>query len=543
MINIRKIVLFSALLLSASSITAPMYAIGDDEQSILAPRVTHAKIPYELTPDMISDIKQHGSFLAAAKEYVLQNPENLEYFADCLNFDATYCPFYHHQSSYTDYSELLTYYIEEFGDACFPNPNFDPERPEETGPEWIGEQYSRELSRLIFKKQDPAPAKPLAVAPIVEEQESESIAASSMQAPSSVNPSNKIDSAFKVYAEENEIKITADTDFHFEYNADRNVWIGMERITPENIGWWRGRLGHEAYMQYGQEVEFQRRIAMERTEEQQVADEAYAQTMRSLGHPYSSSFEHEAIEFFSMMSNMPYEEQYYRLFEKQSVAVSGDDYLDPWRAFRYNLDHSGASPAWVAYASSEPVENPLYKSMSVVSPAVKLAMTVKVSKHFYTPFGIFSSPIGQAFDRESGTEKYKQLSMPVHAAVARFVSKITDVKYMVVRPLKSMAGILKKSGLEFSESKGPAQDISFPYIRCTLDHDRRWYSEPDVLTAEEKESFGDSQFILVDPRAKELHRIRSDHWFATHPFSGGVSRKLIEAFPFLTVDVKSLGNL
>lgn len=345
------------------------------------------------------------------------------------------------------------------------------------------------------------------------------------------------------YIEGDEIETTAATDSHVEYNADRNVWIGMERVTPENIDWWRGRLGHEAYMQYGQEVEFQRRIAMERTEEQKAADEAYAQTMCSLGYSYSSSSEHEAIEFFSIMGSMSYDEQYNRLFEKQSVFVSGGDYLDPWRAFRYNLDHSGTSPTWVAYASSEPVENPLYKSMPVVSPAVKLAMTVKVSESFYTPFGIFSSPIGQAFDRESGTLAYKQLSMPVHAAVARFVSKITDIKYMVVRPLASMAGILKKSDLEFSESKGPAQDISFPYIRFTLDHNRRWYSVPDTLTAEEKENFGDSQFILVDPRAKELHRICSDHWFATHPFSGGVARELIEAFPFFTVDVKELGSL
>lgn len=204
MINIRKIVLFSALLLSASSITAPMHAMIDDKGDVVqAARVIHAQTPYELTQDMISEIRQHGSFLAAAKEYVLQNPEQLEAFASCLNPDPYY-PFYRHQSSYMDYTGLLNYYIQESGGGSQRrNPDYDPTRPEETGPEWIDDGYSMELSRLIFKEQDPAPAKSLGLVPKVEEQESGSVATSSMQASSSADPSHEVDpeTAIKVLIE------------------------------------------------------------------------------------------------------------------------------------------------------------------------------------------------------------------------------------------------------------------------------------------------------------------------------------------------------
>lgn len=182
MINVRKIVLLSALLMSASSLVAPTYAMNDDEQRVSAPRVIHATTPYELTQDVISEVRQHGSFLAVAKEYVLQNPEQLESFSNYLTPEPYY-PFYRHQYSYADYNGL-NYYIQESGGSQRRNPDYDPERPVETGPEWIDDGYCIELAKLTFKEQDPAPAKPLAVAPIVEEKEVESGAASSVQAPS-----------------------------------------------------------------------------------------------------------------------------------------------------------------------------------------------------------------------------------------------------------------------------------------------------------------------------------------------------------------------
>ena len=190
MINIRKIVLLSALLMSASSLVAPTYAMNDDEQGVLAPRFTHAQTPRELTQDMIPEIRQHGSFLTVAKEYVLQNPDQLESFASYLNSDP-YCSLPRSQYSYEDYTGLLNYYIQESGGSQRRNPDYDPARPEETAPEWLDDVYSMELSRLIFKEQDPAPAKPLAVASKVEEKEVESGAASSVQAPVSSDLSSE----------------------------------------------------------------------------------------------------------------------------------------------------------------------------------------------------------------------------------------------------------------------------------------------------------------------------------------------------------------
>ena len=113
---------------------------------------------------------------------------------------------------------------------------------------------------------------------------------------------------------------------------------------------------------------------------------------------------------------------------------------------------------------------------------------------------------------------------------------------MVVRPLKSMKGIFGKSGLEFSESNGRAQSIEKPYIRCTTAYPGRLYDIPVRLTDAEKEEFGNSQYILIDPRTDEFHRISHNHWFVKNPFLGRVSRDLFEAFPFVTMDIESLGN-
>ena len=179
------------------------------------------------------------------------------------------------------------------------------------------------------------------------------------------------------------------------------------------------------------------------------------------------------------------------------------------------------------------------------SPDIKMAMTLKVSKTFYGPLGIYRSPIAQASDKEKGIESYRRLSMPFHSKVARFVKQINpDIKEMVVRPMQSMATIFKKSGLEeFSESKGCAQNINYPYVRCTLDFPGRWYTTPDVLSPEETEKFGESPYILIDPRTDEYHQIDYGHWFTKSPFFGGIGRDKIQSFPFFTVDIKALGNL
>ena len=201
MINIRKIILLSALLMSASSIPAPTYAMLDDEQEALAQRVIRAKMPYKLTLEIISEIKQHGSLLTVAKEHVLQNPEQLDSFRDYLNSEK-YDP-YQDRNDYLpltspfqevdsdDYNSLHHYIIVKNNISLRPNPNYDPARPEETSPKSFQVSYHTDLSRLTFKEQELAPAKPSVVAPKVEEQGSGSGAASSVQAPVSSDPSSE----------------------------------------------------------------------------------------------------------------------------------------------------------------------------------------------------------------------------------------------------------------------------------------------------------------------------------------------------------------
>lgn len=155
MINIRKILLLSALLMSAASITAPTYATDDEGDVVQSARVRYAEVPPQLTPDMIQDIRQHGSFLASTKEYVLQNPNKLDIFESYYLKCGQYYPVSRNQSSYMD-DTGLNYYIQETGVAHRLNPNYDPKRPEETGPQWIVAEHDEKLARLIFQEQDRA---------------------------------------------------------------------------------------------------------------------------------------------------------------------------------------------------------------------------------------------------------------------------------------------------------------------------------------------------------------------------------------------------
>ena len=189
--NIRKIVLLSALLIFGSSVTAsalslPGSAISDDEQGVSAPRVIHAQVPNELTQDMIQDIRKNGRFWTATKEYVLQNIEQLEDFANFLK--PKYSSFKLTQSSFMTNGELHYLILENHFSGSI-NPKYESARPEATGPQWIG--HCMEHSRLIFKEQDLAPAKPLTVAPKVEEQEIGFGTASSVQVPMSNDSSSE----------------------------------------------------------------------------------------------------------------------------------------------------------------------------------------------------------------------------------------------------------------------------------------------------------------------------------------------------------------
>lgn len=63
------------------------------------------------------------------------------------------------------------------------------------------------------------------------------------------------------------------------------------------------------------------------------------------------------------------------------------------------------------------------------------------------------------------------------------------------------------------------------------------------MSAEEKEKYGDSPYIIIDPQTEEYHRISSDHWFTKSQFLGGMPRDNFETFPFVTASREELGKL
>lgn len=71
MINIRKILLLSALLMSVSSITFPTYAMDQDKEE----EITH--LPRELTQTMLEEVDKEGGFSTVrGKKYILTGYEH-----------------------------------------------------------------------------------------------------------------------------------------------------------------------------------------------------------------------------------------------------------------------------------------------------------------------------------------------------------------------------------------------------------------------------------------------------------------------------------
>lgn len=332
---------------------------------------------------------------------------------------------------------------------------------------------------------------------------SEPISKISQALPKEEEKENFNHNKYKIFNESPLPKNRAKKAFYTNYDEEKGLYYSQELLTEETSRWWLERIGYEAHMQFG--------------------------TRENCGYGIYES--EDVRKFLNLRSKPFYDGEYEALFNKQTSYPSGSfrDYLAAWRGFQHNLENYKENPTWVAYISSKPVEGPLCNSASVTSPDIKMAMTLKVSETFYTPLGIYNSPIAQAFDKD---RPYKQLSMPFHSAVARFVQKIyPGVKEMIVRPLQSMAVIFEKMRLEFSKSSGYSQGINYPYVRYFISK-----------TAEDMKNFGNSPFIIADSRTDEFHLISEDHWFSQSPFLGGADLQLIEAFPFFTVDVNSLSN-
>lgn len=337
-------------------------------------------------------------------------------------------------------------------------------------------------------------------------------------------------SSYRVLKEPIEITHKPQQSFYAEYNSTRNLHFRIERLTKHNLPRWRERLGWEALMQFGKSVAVEEFNRIYFGSNSQVNNE-FSDTMNQL---FGSSNNTSQLEFgitkeeFIRMkdgSNIIDEKDkklYDQLYEASSENYKLEqDYLGAFRGFKYNLENDMNVPTYVAYVYESPGPIAEFEEMSVVSPHLKMAMTVQLSENFYSPLGIYKSPIANAYEKLT-KKPCKQLSMLLHSFVARSMDEINpNAKHMMVKPLKSMESIFGKSGVVMSSSRNPQQneENNLPYLKV---NEKNLYE-------------------LVDPRDKTSYEIPDYfHWFPKSPFLGGGNGL---KFPVYTVDRKELGGL
>lgn len=199
---------------------------------------------------------------------------------------------------------------------------------------------------------------------------------------------SKVSSA-KILIEPSQVTNTTPLSFHSEHIAGRNLWVGIELMTPESRSWWTQRLGHEAYMHFGKQVENERKRLEDISEEERTNrmenERLFLESVASIvGRSYEGNVDLlppyvKEIEEFMGLRGANHDGEFIALCSENSPESSAqnNDYLSVWRGFQYNLDYSPEAPTWIAYVSSEPVEGPLYAKFPVTSPQIKMAMTQK----------------------------------------------------------------------------------------------------------------------------------------------------------------------
>lgn len=307
----------------------------------------------------------------------------------------------------------------------------------------------------------------------------------------------------KTIEEPDSIKNTASKDFYIEHDKKRDLYFGIERITPENVDWWKKRLAYDAYMYFELKRNFDSKF--------------------KLGSSYNFYFRffNEIVknhEFMSLLKNKS--DTYTNDWEK---IEENNKYLQyVLGMFHYNFEHykDGGEATWVAYVSSRPVNGLLCseKDFNVASPDIKMTVTVKVSNVFYSLLGIFRSPIAKAFD-----SAFAKISMPLYFYVARAMEQIKPgAKYVVFRPYKPIINALESSGIHYSVSKDGKSQDKVPHI-CY---------EADIV--------GMHNFVLVDPRSDTRYKISDKHWFKKNPYLG--FHIDVAGCPFVIIDRVELGE-
>ena len=347
----------------------------------------------------------------------------------------------------------------------------------------------------------------------------------------------------------NDIDIEANKEFYVEYNKGKNLWFCMERVTSANIDWWKTRLAYDAYMHFEPP-----RVLLDRlssTIRHGRLPSFYSGNPVYMGSPVEPGSEEE-IELNARYevcgayrSKVESNREYMNLFNKTcdyyygEGDISGMEKRVPSSTFRYgltnaiegfhyNLEHytdGGSGSTWVAYVSSTPVNGPLYleSSFDIASPAIIMAVTVKISNPFYSPLGIFRSPIAMA----CGRSEVKNLSMLLHVFVARKVGEIMPlVQFGIFRPLSTMRKIFKSSGIRYTEtSNSGIQATTLPCVR---------FFKLGPL----------SPIWVIDKSDDKAYEIGFQHWFRRNPFLGGnPNESAVSQYPFITFNRIELGSL
>ncbi len=322
------------------------------------------------------------------------------------------------------------------------------------------------------------------------------------------------------------------------FDSKQKLHFGMELITEENVDKWKQRMAYESYMHFAKQNKREKSfIEMMQPEEISRILEEKQKACEASGDRFSADLTppsvHESEEFFrDMIKTIEENRNFMVLFTQKAPEFSerNNDYLGAWRGFIYNLKHYTEAQTWVAYVTTGGCGD------DIDSPNLLMAMTVRVSENFYTPLGIYRSPIAVAAEQGAGI---KNLSMMLHGYVAHTMTEINPhARYMIVRPLDSMLKIFQSSGLIFSRSTRYEQDTPLPYVRCGCD--LRLAREMGFTKLAEED--GGATLVLAHQKANTIIRIGEGHWFSYSPFLGGADFGLLKAFPFITMEREELAK-
>ena len=321
----------------------------------------------------------------------------------------------------------------------------------------------------------------------------------------------------------------ASQDFYMEpCNSSGNLFFCMERLTPESARWWQKKLAYDLYFHFKiQHLDNTPLLTFNLIAAVSDATKICLQFIPEM--EANGEFMRSVMERVNCVP----EEKRKRM---ESAASFSPDLTEGARAFHYNVapetgDYTGIrGSTWVAYVSSRP--EPYSRDPSkVTSPEIKIAVTVKISDHFYSPLGIYRSSIAHAFDKKAGAVT-GHLAMPLQSFIARTVSIIKpSAMFLVFRPREPMMKLIREKGIHYSMSNNGQrqQQGALPYL-C-FDGGG---NSPNPANS----------FRLVDQSSDTTYTISPSHWFCTSPYIGGArSASSYMGCPFIVINRMELAHL